>query len=428
MWSTYFIQTTTGAIGPKIEGTFSWSLSKDDGEISLTLAKSAIPTFNSNTPYLTPWWGGVVLFWNSTPIMAGPITSIPNETFNTIQVSCKSIWSILNRRTPVRDMVDWNKINTMEYRSQWSTVTPPGIKTDPKTETPISQSPFYNKEYYSMARLTVEYSLKKNGGNLPIDFSAVPIVTNKQDDFSDNNTTAFSDTDTSRNHFRIVKGPELNKTVASELKEISDKVGGPEITFRPYLNTAKQSIVWKMLSGLSESKPNIPGDNTDVWDTTAHGSDITDLSVSSSGSKMMSRVFAQGPSNGDPINIQTNTGMLKAGYPLLESLIRNKVGSKSSATDVKNLASTYLAIDSKPRRVISGTIRANSEIHPLGTYWPGDTVTIVTAGWRSFPNGIIKAKIDSMSGDSSMNISVSFAEEMTNYEDLKQIERMEGSE
>lgn len=416
-WSTYLIQTKTGRIGPKVEGEFSWDLSLTDGNISLTLMKSAIPPLDDTTPYLSPWWGGVVLFWDSIPIMAGPIASFPTETEKTIQISCKSIWSILDRRTVVPDMRDWTKLNDIDYKKNWRTDTPLTATVDTKTAIPIQNTEMYDKEYSSLARLAVEYSMHKVGGELPIDTSGVPITKNTDDNLG--TPPRFKITDPNRPHYLGISGVDFNKSVASVLNGLTANMGGPDIFFKPMLNTSTFAIYWKMQAGKNEDAPKIENINNDVWDTTAHGSDIVNLSVTASGAKLTNRVLGQDLGNNGNLVINTNTAMIKKGYPILETGI-SKMDPKRGGT-IKEVVDKAIAFDSVPRRSLSGTIRANSDIHPMGTYWPGDVITLVTNGWYTIPNGARKARIEQISGDSSMNITVSFSEEAPLMEEAKWI-------
>lgn len=428
MWTLYLFHVRTGRIGPRVEGQFSWSLSETDGSISLTLKKSEIPKFGEDTPYLSPWWGGVVLFWNETPIMAGPITGLPTEDFKEVQISVKSIWSIFSRRNVVHDMVNWNNAKDPKYLTGWTTNADPKQKSDSAKSFQLKESPYYyNKELYSIARLIVEVSCaNKQGADLPIDFSAVPIKTNTTDDAIAKELTkagsiSLTEIDENRVHSKHYKGYNFT-TVASALNDLSDLTGGPAITFRPYIDLSTLSVKWKMLTGLSESKPKLNYNNETVWDTTAAGGDISNLSVTSSGAKQTTRVFAKPPGNNAGFAVNTNTDMLNKGYPLLETSATLRDATRASMQDATSLSLNLLNLDSKPRRTLSGTIRANSEVHPLGTYWPGDIVKLVVKGWYAFPEGIINARIDSISGDSSMNISVSFAEEASEYEYRNMIE------
>src|SRR4030095_15408050 len=111
MWTANLFQVTSGNIGPRLNfESMSWSIELNGTEsISMKLRKSDLPVVDL-TKWLSPWWAGVVIFWNDVPIVAGPIITEPTETFDTISLGCGAIRSVLAKRLVVVEQTNWSNL------------------------------------------------------------------------------------------------------------------------------------------------------------------------------------------------------------------------------------------------------------------------------------------------------------------------------
>lgn len=400
MWSVYLFKTVSGQLGPRIEPSeLSWNITINETEtLDMTLVKGSIPKFDSTTPYLEPWWGGVALLWDNTAIFAGPIVTRPVEDFHSLRVSARGIRSLLSKRMVVRDMVNWSSLTKPEIRKEWST----DGREDRKSPKP-SDTKFKDVSYATMAKLVVQESMTKLGGSLPIRF---PIASSAHNDPTTIGGQAIPVE--KRPHYRRYAGYEgLSNNVDYVLTDLSDLDDGPDIMFRPVLNGT--TLYWNMLTGASDSRPEISYDHDTVWDTTAAAGYITDLKLQYSGSSMTNRAFAigAGSDGGQPMAIAQDTSKLSMGYPLLESSETFPQAVSQPVTQTK--ATAKLRADDKPRHQLTGTIRIDG-VSEVGDYWPGEYGRLVVKGWYGLPDGDTKAKILTLSGDLTYDMNVSFKE------------------
>lgn len=415
MYSLYAIETTTGRIGPYLEPTdLSWSIPINQIEsLEVTFSKRNIPNLSYNKRYLRPWWGGFVLFWNSTPIVAGPVTAIKSETKDQISLSVRGIRQLFTRRNPVPDMADWRNLNYNDYRATWSTDTPRGAE-DPKlgVNVPdIRSSRYYNQSYGHMAKLAVQDSMLKEGGRLPIRFDNATSENDTSDDRDLENVWAA--TDPNRPHYLRLRGVDGSVTLDSVLNQLSsDKQFSPDITFRPMLHEDKDKIYWDMYTGVGkEGKTDIPSKNVEmIWDTTSAGTSVTNIEVQASGLNQTNRSFGQGTGDASYMHMVQNRKAFQEGWPLLETY--SSPYQSNDKGKIQDKARAVLRQDSDTREQISLSIRSDHPDYPLGTYWPGEYCYVaVDDSWVVLREGRHKVKIMEMSGNLSKDISISFKEE-----------------
>lgn len=414
-FSLYAIETRTGLIGPVMEPIdVSWDISINQTEtLDVTLSKANINNLNYNKRYLRPNWGGFVLFYRSTPIVAGPIVGIQSETRNQIKLSARGIRYLLSRRNPVPDMSDWYHLNDNDYRAVWSTDTPRGAP-DPKLSVnvpDIRNSRYYNQSYGHMAKLVVEDSLLKEGGSLPITFDHA----SKERDFSDDKDlqNVWSATDPNRPHYLRLRGVDGSVTVDSVLEQLSsDKQYSPDILFKPKLHSDGNRIYWDMYTGVGkENQTDIPSANPKMlWDTTAPGASITSLELQSTGVNQVNRSFGQGSGDASYMHMVQNKKAFRDNWPLLEAY--NSPEQSNDKGKIQEKARAIFSQDGDTREQISISIRADHPDYPLGTYSPGEYAEVVLDdSWICMPQGRHRVKIMSMSGNLTNDISITFKEE-----------------
>lgn len=368
MWSANLFQTTSGNIGPRLNfESMSWTIELNGTEtISMKLRKSDLPQVNLKQ-WLAPWWAGVVIFWNDVPIVAGPIITNPQETFDTISLGCGGIRSVLARRLVTREQSNWaNLAKDVIFYSGLSLGT--------------------------IAKRVVVQGQMKKGGALPITF---PIA----------DETVLNDAD----HQRTYRGFNVqNISVDDVLTKLSNVINGPDIMFRPRLIRDNQ-LTFDMWHG-TEKQPRIYQKQTPTWDTTPVTGQVADMALVTTGTYMSNRTYSLGAGQDESllIKVNTNEAPLMLQSPLLETVVN--VGNSENATLVNTYGISSLWANKEPLSEIQMTVRGDGII-PFGEFWPGNLIHVVTKGMINIPDGVTQMRLLSMSGDSSSEVKVSLQKE-----------------
>lgn len=369
MWTAHLFQMTTGQIGPRLNyESVSWSMELNGVEsISVKLRKSDLPTGLNLSYWLSPWWAGVVLLYNNTPIVAGPIITRPSESFDTVSINCGGIRSVLAKRFVTKELNDWSGLN----------------------KTVVS---FAGLSLGTIAKRVVVQAMSKRGGSLPISF-ALPDETIVND----------------ANHERNYRGFNIQNINANDvLTKLSNVLNGPDIMFKPRI-LRDNLLTFEMWHG-TENQPRIFQKHTPVWDTTPSAGHVEDMSTIVTGSYQTYRTYSTGAGQDEGLlmKVSTNEGPLQAGYPLLETVVN--VGNSENPTLVEGYGISSLFANKEPLMEIQMTVRANGPI-PLGEFWPGDLVHVITKGWLSLPDGKTEMRLLSIVGDDSDSIKISLQKE-----------------
>jgi len=294
-------------------------------------------------------------------------------------------------------MVNWANLKNPDIRKHWST-----DGTESLTAPNPANTKFRNKTFASLARMAVEISMTKHGGQLPIVFK-VPITTHNDP----NNDIPVQN----RQHYRRWAGYQgMNISVDTVLTELSELENGPDILFKPKLNGSK--IFWEMWTGKNDTFPEIQNDIEPEWDTRSANGSISNLSLQYSGTKQTNRAFAigSGSDGGQPMAMSQDLTKISAGYPLLETFeTYAQFTEKGGSQTIQNKATELLRADDKPRHQLTGTVRVEGPPE-VGTFWPGHYGKLITQGWYGLTNGTVRAKILSISGDLTQDMEVGFQE------------------
>lgn len=365
MWSAHLFQTITGVIGPRVAfESVDWSVELNGIEtINLRLRKTELPKLDLKY-WLSPWWAGVVLFWDDTPVVAGPIITRPYEDFDFVNIGCGGIRSLFTKRFVIDEFVNWDDLP----------------KKGNVNRTGLSLGTIVSE--------VVRVSQSKPGGSLPISY-AVP--------------------DKAGTHERNYRGFNIaNLNTDDVLTKLSNVAGGPDIMFKPRL--IRDGVLTFDLWTGTDAQPRIYQKNTPVWDTTPANGSVSKMSVNTTGTYQTSRVFAvgTGQDEGTVIKMASDDRLVQKQYPLLETSISYSASEDPAV--VTSHAVANLQANEEPLEEIQMTVRADGDI-PIGQFWPGDLVEVVTEGWISIPDGTNQMRLLSISGDSSNNVRVSLQQE-----------------
>lgn len=379
MWTANLFQVSSGAIGPQLNfESHSWSVSLNETEsFSVKLRKSDLPNIDSDL-WLAPWWAGVVLMWDNQPIVAGPITSRPHESFDTLQLNCAGIRALLARRICVLEQSDWSKLAK-------------------------SQIQYTGLSLGTIAKRVVDQITKKPGGALPITFAVA-------------DETETNDAD----HQRTYQGFNVqNINVDDILTKLSNVINGPDIMFKPR-KLADNRLTFDLWTG-TEKQPRIYQNNTPVWDTVAPFGAVVSAQTIMTGDQQTSRVYSLGAGmdRGQLITVTTNNKPLSQGFPLLETVINSGNSENRNVVAAHGLAK--LIINAEMKQQLQLTVRADDSVNYLSTFWPGDLVKLNVKGWISLPDGITEYRLLNMNGDSSSNVKLSLQPESQFNSDASEV-------
>lgn len=365
MWSAYLFQTVTGKLGPKVEfESVGWSMELNGVEtLDLRLRKSELPKLNLNY-WLAPWWSGIVLFWKDTPIVAGPIITRPYESFEFVNLGCGGIRSVLAKRFVVDEYTNWDDL------PKYGNIRRFGLSLG------------------TIASEVVRVVQRKPGGSLPITYAVA---------------------DALGNHERNYRGFNIaNLTADDVLTKLSNVSNGPDIMFKPRL-IRDGVLTFDFWTG-TDVQPRIYQKYTPVWDTTSQKGSVSNMNVITTGSYQTGRVYAvgTGQDEGTVIKVATDQRLVQKQYPLLETSI-----SYSDSEDpavVTSHALSNLQANDEPLVEIQMSVRIDGEI-PIGQFWPGDLIDVVTKDWIALADGTHQMRLLSISGDSSNIVRVSLQQE-----------------
>jgi len=364
MWSAYLFQVSTGRVGPKVEfSDLSWEIDLNTTEsISLKLSKSSLPAVDLEH-WLSPMWAGLLLFWDGAPIVGGPILNLPSEDKLTISLNCSGIRSVLARRLVIHEQTNWLL-----------------LPKDKVTYTGISLG--------TIAKNVVKLSQEKPGGGLPISF---PLPDETEGVNAD--------------HDRNYRGFNLqNLSCDDVLTKLSNVTGGPDVMFKPRL-LSDNLVTFDMWHGTKDS-PRIDQKVMPVWDMTAENGEVTDISITTTGTYTTHRVFSLGSGQDEAqlITVSFDDSMVKDGYPLLESVISTSDSEKRPVVQAHGDAN--LTTNSRVLKEIQISVRGDGN-YPFGSFWPGDECEIYVKGLIGLKDGRHRMRILNMTGDSTANMRLS---------------------
>ncbi len=361
MWTAHLFQVSTGLIGPKLQWeSMDWSIELNGTEsINMRLRKSELPKVDLKY-WLSPWWAGVVVYWDNKPFVAGPLITRPAESFDFVTIGCGGIRSTLAKRTVADEFDNWDDL--------------------PKK----GNVPYSSLSLGTIAKKVVQRVQQKPGGSLPISYALA---------------------DLTGIHERNYRGFNVQNNFCDDvLTKLSNVLGGPDIMFRPRL-VRDNLLTFDMWTG-TDAQPRIAQKYSPVWDTTPAKGMVSNMNVIVTGTYQTDRVYAigTGTDEGTAIKVATDTAHINKGYPLLETAINE--GSSENPDVVLDHARAELSANSGPLLEVQMTVRGDTDT-PFGTFWPGDLVEVITKGWLSLPDGSTQMRLLSLTGDHTNSVKVS---------------------
>lgn len=367
----------TGDVGPEVEMSTNgrWDVMLNDIERNtVTAQKSSLQRIEPK--WYRPWSGGVLLTFTprwqgedgkETPIVAGPISAPPAEYPDSLS------FTVLG----VRAFFQYRILLDQDYLSgSGSSPSGAALKALMNSKLTYESAPM---DY--IAKDMVARGLNKQNGRLPITAPK-----------SSPATVAEGGMTGTYNGYDLA-----NANIHKRLMQLSDRIGGPDIMFRPvWAEENHTAIEWELHTG-NHISPIIEQSWTMSIDTTAPRSSISEQTVNTSGEHYATRVYATGTGEGPGIAIaaRDGEGLYRDEHPLLEQVYTNPDVSETSTLFDRATA----GVDVRPMVELHLTVDGNDPAAELGRWHVGDTVEVTVGGWLSIPDGTHDFRLIRAAGD-----------------------------
>ncbi|KAB8292587.1 hypothetical protein [Bifidobacterium apri] len=204
-----------------------------------------------------------------------------------------------------------------------------------------------------------------------------------------------------------------NHSCAQILKNIASTDGGPDMQFRPYQSDS-QHIRFRFEAG-SDGDIYLRNKQELSLDSGPDGGTLEQVKIDRAAPVM--RVYGTG-SGTDTATLcamsedLSLTSRVTDPWPLRESVV--------TGTDVKlyeqlkGRTDAQLAASKYPLAQFTGVLDADDTdaagnlLHPLGSFWPGETFHIAIEGYPDWPDGVYVMRLMQMSGDESGKVTLKF--------------------
>lgn len=204
-----------------------------------------------------------------------------------------------------------------------------------------------------------------------------------------------------------------NHSCAQILKNIASTDGGPDMQFRPYLADS-QHIRFRFEAG-SDGDIYLRNKQELALDSGPDGGTLEQVKIDRAAPVM--RVYGTG-SGSDTATLcamsedLSLTSRVTDPWPLRESVLTGTdvklYEQLKGRTDAQLMASKY------PLAQFTGVLDADDMdaagnlLHPLGSFWPGETFHIAIEGFPDWPDGVYVMRLMQMSGDETSKVTLKF--------------------
>lgn len=412
-WQVFLVETLTGQVLSRLPvAGGSWvDAINDAGEV-----KAKVPTkwlLRQPRWRWSPWSASLLACFDGEPIALGPITAEPQGDRDFTDLQAGDLWSLLEHRVVTdknygqlsmtrRELYDRahmmvpamgtaddrfqafeELVNTGDYRGerwqQW------GIQEDApvidfllrwrEQERALAESVLSIREgsLGTIARRLVELAQDRPSGWLPVAFG--------------------SPEERGTNRERNYDGFNLgNNSVAKRIKEITEVINGPDVSFRPRWVERGSRVEWVMFHG-TEGMPEISQSHQYVVDLTAPKARAVAPKVSSEFTPY-GRVYATGEGQDKGTLIRVLDERPPDRLPLLEMVLAD---SQTGNPDLLESRGRGVLAEG---RTVQLSVSIDDPQMPLHTWWAGDEMTAVwQKGWPQLDGGTYRMRILKRSGN-----------------------------
>lgn len=366
-WTVHLVETLTGnLVSPLPVSSGSWTDAINDaGDL-----KVKVPT-----PWLLKqprwrwgaWSASLLACFQGEPLALGPIVKDPQGGRDFTELEAGDLWSLLDQRvTTDRDY--------------------PESEADGGKALAESTLSLNEGSLGTIGRRIVERAQLRPSGWFPISYG--------------------SPEELGSNRERNFEGFNLgNNSAGKRLRELTEVINGPDISFRPRWVERGNRVEWVMFHG-TEGMPEIAQDHTYTVDLTAPSARAVAPKVSSE-FVPYARVYASGDGQDKGTLIRITDEPVAEHMPLLETVLAD---SQTSNPDLLTSRGRGLL---QQGRTVQLSVSVDDPLMPLHTWWAGDEVTVIWPhGWPQLDGGTYRMRILKRSGDfSGRRVNVEFQPE-----------------
>lgn len=195
------------------------------------------------------------------------------------------------------------------------------------------------------------------------------------------------------NRVRNYEGFNLgNNSVAKRIKEITEVINGPDISFRPRWVERGNRVEWVMFHG-TEGMPEISQSHQYVVDLTAPRSNAVAAKVSAEWTPY-SRAYASGDGQDKGTLVRIVDEQPPDRLPLLETVLADSQTSNPDLLEARGRG----VLDQG--RTVQMSVTVDDPLMPLHTWWAGDEMTVPwPAGWPQLDKGTYRMRVLKRSGN-----------------------------
>lgn len=204
-----------------------------------------------------------------------------------------------------------------------------------------------------------------------------------------------------------------NHSCAQILKNIASADGGPDMQFRPYQSDA-QHIRFRFEAG-SDGDIYLRNKQELSLDSGPYGGSLEQVKIDRAAPVMRVYGTGSGTDAGTLCAMSEDlslTGRVTDPWPLRESVLG--VSDAKLYGMLKSRTDASLNANRRPLAQFSGVIdvddtdAAGNPLHPLGSFWPGETFHISIEGYPDWPDGVYVMRLMQMSGDETSKVTLKF--------------------
>ena len=203
-----------------------------------------------------------------------------------------------------------------------------------------------------------------------------------------------------------------NHRCSDILKNIANEDGGPDMQFRPYLADS-QHIRFRFEAG-SDGDVYLNQKIRLSLSCSPYGGTLENVKIDRAAPYMRVYATGAGSDEGTMCDLAEDLSLVSRADPWP---LREAVTSSSDARTWELLDSTarsMLNANRYPLAQLSGELDADyvdslgMPLHPLGSFWPGETFDIAIDGFPDWPDGVYPMRLMRMSGDQTGKVSLKF--------------------
>lgn len=204
-----------------------------------------------------------------------------------------------------------------------------------------------------------------------------------------------------------------NHSCAQILKNIASTDGGPDMQFRPYQSDS-QHIRFRFEAG-SDGDVFLRNKQELSLDSSPYGGTLESVKIDRAAPVM--RVYGAGSGTDTATLCAMSEDLslcsrMNDPWPLRESVL---TGSDVKMYEqLKGRTDSQLAATRYPLAQFTGVLDADDVdtagnlLHPLGSFWPGETFHVAVEGFPDWPDGVYVMRLMQMSGDETSKVTLKF--------------------